>query len=303
MSTKLLVTVLLGLAAASAVLGGLVASLMYWTTLLAFTALAMGFGLIAAVIRDRLVAIEQRISTVPQATSILTVSELHSMAVIMQRFPECTIPTTGWSMRFTNLHSILDLLDEVLPQNIVEFGSGLSTIMVAAWLRERGTGRLVSFDHDPDWAARTRRCLSGGKLDAYANVFSVPLVPYAADIGHIDWYDISQHQERLAHVDLVIIDGPPGGTPSLKLSRLPALEQLAPKLSSKCALVLDDAFRPGEQQILTTWKRQFPAFQLSFRGETTGLAILTRESDSSTSQSVVDSAGIPMHTRQETISA
>jgi hypothetical protein len=52
-------------------------------------------------------------------------------------------------------------------------------------------------------------------------------------------------------VDLVLIDGPPGD--SAAWARYPALAFFWPRLNQHAMLILDDAERAEEQQILAAW--------------------------------------------------
>jgi predicted O-methyltransferase YrrM len=203
-------------------------------------------------------------------------SELHAMHVILNRFPECSIPTTSWSMRFSNLLSILDLLDTHQPELVVEFGSGISTLMIAAWMKENACGKIISFDHDRNWSAITRRHLVREGLADYSEVIDAPL-KRVESLGHEgDWYDITCHLDKLPRVDMLIVDGPPAGVSDKWLSRLPALDKLHGSFASSCVVVLDDALRPGETEVVRRWTEAFSEFTANTLHSATGLAVLTR---------------------------
>jgi predicted O-methyltransferase YrrM len=199
------------------------------------------------------------------------------MEVILRRFPDCAMPTSGWSMRFTNLLTTLELLDEHQPQNIVEFGSGISTLMIAAWMQERGAGRLVSFDHDDQWASVTRRFLTRHRLTDFVEVVTAPLREAHGNDGTAAWYDLRQHAPMLEDIDFLLIDGPPAGTEEQRFARRPALYMLHRSLANSCIVVLDDANRPGETQIVQEWTKAHPEFSSRLVSSSTGLAILVRQ--------------------------
>jgi len=58
--------------------------------------------------------------------------------------------------------------------------------------------------------------------------------------------------------DLLIIDGPPNGTQHL--ARYPALPILFHLLSEDVAVLLDDAFRVDEREIVKLWQKEFGGF-------------------------------------------
>ena len=66
-------------------------------------------------------------------------------------------------------------------REVVECGSGVSTVVLARALREVG-GRLYSLEHDLAWAERTRSLLDDEGLDRFARVVDAPLRPHPT--GH-----------------------------------------------------------------------------------------------------------------------
>ncbi|MDB4353660.1 class I SAM-dependent methyltransferase [bacterium] len=219
----------------------------------------------------------REIAAIPNQTQRYVASELHSMQCLMTRFPDCSIPTTSWSMSFMSVHSIIEMMDQHKPKFVVEFGSGLSTLCIASWLREQGSGRLLSFDHDLDWASITRRHLLQAKLETYAKVVHAPLSGAPQKTSSTAWYDIPPDSLGNEEIDMVIIDGPPAGTRDKRLARLPSLPVLHDHLSSSAVLFLDDANRPGECEVVEYWLEQYPSFSSSTMGGTTGLACLVRQ--------------------------
>lgn len=275
-NTKRLVVTLLLSACISLLIGGLIPSAQYWGMALATCIITFAVFATLKALSDKILAVQANVAELPIAVSRTLPSELHAMQVILRRFPECSIPTSIWSMRFTNLLTLLDTLDEQRPKVVVEFGSGISTLLVAAWMRENSQGWLISFDHDPSWAEITRRFLQQEGLASYARVVDAPLTTVHVPSGTFEWYHISSTSSELKDIDLLIVDGPPAGVRGKWLSRLPALEYLHPKLSPACTVLLDDALRPGETAVVDRWKNQFPEFEALTIHTTTGIAILSR---------------------------
>jgi hypothetical protein len=67
-----------------------------------------------------------------------------------------------------------------------------------------------------------------------------------------EWYDAETVVSALASspVDLLLVDGPPGGR---RLSRYPAVPELSAHLSPGAIVMLDDARRPAEREIARQW--------------------------------------------------
>lgn len=241
-----------------------------------------------ASIHRRLWQIEEKIRVSRDSSVALLASELHSMHVILDRFPECTMPTTGWSMRFSNLHAIVDLLDQYRPTCVVEFGSGMSTLCVASWMKQQQRGRIVSFDHDPQWARLTQRYLERHGLTEFSLVHVANLLG-DDDSNTTGWYDITSREDSLGNVDILIVDGPPAGNNDRRLARQPALRRMYKHLSPSAVVLLDDAHRPGEKRVVENWLKEFPEFHLRIVGGITGLAVLTRNCPSETESDTVQS--------------
>jgi predicted O-methyltransferase YrrM len=151
---------------------------------------------------------------------------------------------------------------------IVECGSGVSTVVLARLLRQRGGGSLTAIEHDAGWAMRVSELLAAEGLSAFARVLHAPLS------GAPPWYDRAVLEELPDAVDLLIVDGPPADKPGMGLARAPALELLDPRLADGATVVLDDLDRPGEQDVVAAWEAATP---WRFRVEgTAGIAMGAR---------------------------
>jgi predicted O-methyltransferase YrrM len=109
---------------------------------------------------------------------------------------------------------------------IVEFGTsmGISTIYLAAALRDNGGGHLISSELQPDKVARAGANLNAAGLD---------------DLVDIREGDALETLTRLeGEVDLLLLDG------AMTLY-LPVLKLVQPRLKSGAAVLAENAFEPG----------------------------------------------------------
>ena len=81
----------------------------------------------------------------------------------------------GWAASTDILGELLRALTAQRPQLVVELGSGLSTLIIAAALKRNGAGRLISIDADADYAQQTRAQLALHGLDPWVQVRVAPL--------------------------------------------------------------------------------------------------------------------------------
>ena len=203
---------------------------------------------------------------------LTTFQQLH--AYLRPRF--ILPPMRDWAISPDFAVLLVRLIEDRRPKRIVEFGSGNSTLVCAYCLERLGGGEIISIDHDPQFAARTRDELSRHHLGAWADVRVAELKSsaYLDDEGQpIAWYDSAVVDRLPGDIDMVIVDGPPAaGGP---LVRSPALPALSERLTHTAVLVLDDADRPGEQATLARWREAFPSMDLAFEATEKGAAVVT----------------------------
>ena len=124
---------------------------------------------------------------------------------------------------------------------ILECGTGLTTAIMAAVANVQ----IYCLEHSPEWADFIDRRLN--QLHLSAAVIRSKLHDY----GAFDWYEIPTSLPN--KFDLVVCDGPPGTTRGGRYGLLPLLGERI----HRAAVLLDDAQRPQESEILTRWQTEF----------------------------------------------
>jgi predicted O-methyltransferase YrrM len=146
------------------------------------------------------------------------------------------------------------------PDGVVEFGSGASTVLMAAVRRERGGPPVISIEHDPEFAQRTRAALHAAGLREHAQVHVATLKATAIGGHELVWYDRDVLERTVpSRVDLLIVDGPPATS---RRARWPAVEILAGRLSDRCVVLLDDGRRRDETATAMRWASRHPNLTL-----------------------------------------
>ncbi|HET9516862.1 MAG TPA: class I SAM-dependent methyltransferase [Actinoplanes sp.] len=172
--------------------------------------------------------------------------------------PRAPMPSSGrWALNPTDLLGILFLIEQQKPSLVLELGSGTSSVWIAYALEKFG-GRLVSIDHEAEFAGRTRTLLAVHGLDHVAEVRDTPLRTVDVDGTEFNWYDVDGLAD-VDGVDLMLVDGPPGSVGPL--ARYPAMHLLGRKLSGTATVILDDANRQDEQDVLDRWEAEFPGLR------------------------------------------
>ncbi|VXA94670.1 conserved hypothetical protein [Luteimonas sp. 9C] len=161
----------------------------------------------------------------------------------------------GWAMDPESVYGLVQLLTERRPQRVVELGSGASTVWVAMALRRCGTGKIISYDHLPEYAEQTRQALRRAGLEDWAEVRHAPLAEVAVGTETYIWYSIEDVAGD-APIEVLMVDGPPASTGAL--ARYPAVPRFFEALGDQSLVIVDDATRSDEKQMLERWGNEFP---------------------------------------------
>ena len=148
---------------------------------------------------------------------------------------------------------------------ILECGSGLTSVMLGLLAGRRGI-QTWSLEHVSEWRARVTRVLERFEIPN-VQICSAPLRSF----GEFDWYNapLAALPEEF---QLVICDGPPGATAGGRYGLLPVLGE---RLPAGSVILLDDATRPGEVEVLQRWASE-TKLRVSLPDENK-FAVITRE--------------------------
>lgn len=192
--------------------------------------------------------------------------EAHTNLLAMLNSGVCLPPMRGWPISPDFGIRLADVLDVTPYELVVEFGSGVSTFMLAALLGKPGAYPAlhshVALEHLQHYHDQTLQLLSRLPAVQRTQVWHCPLVPVqpANDSGvtysHYDCADrLSQHLQTLSKSVgkvLAVVDGPPGNTgPLARYPAVPLLMQLLPQ--ADLHILLDDHNRLDEKQTGQAW--------------------------------------------------
>jgi hypothetical protein len=176
-----------------------------------------------------------------------------------------------WNPFSMSPKAVMTVVNEAMLYNakgIAELGAGLSTVFLARYLRQWGVldGHIVTVEDDLDWLNRVRGFLDREDLGGYVDLIYAPLTEWTPDSDSLGVSDQHQWEHELParwytrqviwdalegkKIDLLLVDGPRGRR---TISRYPALPVLEQYLHDASAVMLDDAHRPPEQEIIARW--------------------------------------------------
>jgi len=207
-----------------------------------------------------------------------TISQLQHL-IFLEAYlkPRLPLPMTRrWAASPDFLQLLVETIVETRPTCVVEAGSGVSTIVGAYTLKREGIdGKIYSLDESSEFADQTRRLVRLHGLEDYVTVCHAPLCPSGAKAKDMDWYDTSclEHGRR---VDLLIVDGPSAYGEDAGLARYPAYPLLRDSLAPDAVILMDDAGRKGERNVLRMWHDEYPELTMSERFCEKGAVVLKR---------------------------
>lgn len=212
-------------------------------------------------------ALDQRLSAIPGSVDKHVVRQLqHHAAQIEGLFQlygdehhtDAMPLSGGWAIDAANLSAVLNAIERRRPQVVLEFGSGTSTVWVGKLLRRMNVGRVISLDHITTYADATRAAVDLLGVGDQVDIRVVDLVPTGIEGHSTLWYD-SSVLDDIAEVDVILVDGPPANTGPL--ARYPVLPLFFDRMSDDAVIMVDDATRADETQMIDRWKREFPSLR------------------------------------------
>lgn len=202
-----------------------------------------------AIVRTRDDRSKQRLNAaVASLSSLISILPEMDIRGLVPPFTHQGFSITGEEAAF-----LFHLIRRQRPKLIMELGSGSSTVLFAAALRANGGGRIISVEHDGAHVERTRTMLRHADLLDRVELVHAPLVDLSLNGRTFQWYDLGPKLASLAEkIDFLFVDGPPGKVQTL--SRFPALPMLAPHLSPRALVVVDDGAREDEMRMVEMWR-------------------------------------------------
>jgi predicted O-methyltransferase YrrM len=196
--------------------------------------------------------------------------------ISLHKFIDLRLPLqslAGWSAHPELAITIVEYIRMLNPEYIVEAGSGVSSIISCYCLEQNERGHLLALDHHQEYHKKTEEQLERHGLSEWGDVEYAPLQDYNLENKSWQWYDLKGFNGD-RKVDMLIIDGPPLETQGH--ARYPALPLLYDQLAEKAVIILDDAARTSESEIVDLWLKKYPEFSFDYVRSRKGIAILSR---------------------------
>ena len=195
-------------------------------------------------------------------------------AIIKPRLPLPPLRNSAISPDMANLLASAILREK--PKKVVECGSGVSTVIAAYCLERNSLGHIWSLDHEEKYAKITEGNLIAHGLERYSTVLHAPLKEYSIHGRKKLFYDL-RLLANTDKIDILFIDGPPRTIdPMIRHLALPLFFK---RFNSDALVIIDDAARPAERQIIESWRQQFPELIYEWFDTEKGTVFLRKSSN------------------------
>ena len=167
----------------------------------------------------------------------------------------------GWTLPPATIDFIERVVQERRPDLVLEFGSGISTVCLAQFMRElHGNPKRVlvlSVDEHDKYATETRARLAALELADNTVVIVSPVKDQATDGLAARCYRLPPMSELRAmldnrRADLVVVDGPTLGSGGSRFATVIVARDL---IAEGATILVDDARRDAELAIASQWQR------------------------------------------------
>jgi hypothetical protein len=190
------------------------------------------------------------------ALAVRVLSEFEHTSALIEVRPllgPLSLGAEDWAVEPTFIRAVLDEIQGRQPALVVECGSGISTVLIGARLSALGAGRLVTFEHEAEFGAKTESLLVARGLRGGVDLCVAPLRlhPLGGEEGQVPWYDGLDDVDLSPGIEILVVDGPPASL--APMARYPAVPLLRQWLSRSAVIFLHDGARPDERETARRW--------------------------------------------------
>ncbi len=171
------------------------------------------------------------------------------------------LPLTNSALDMSSLNLIINDILINKRKNIIEFGSGVSTILIARLARKNDLDiKIYSVDNDKSWIESIKKYIKNENLDNFVQFIYAPLSQNkeTPSLNNLFWYNEEKINEQINKTtfDCVIVDGPYANSKKKMVARYPAYPYIKKHLTLKYSIFLDDACRRGERKVIKKWEEK-----------------------------------------------
>jgi len=161
------------------------------------------------------------------------------------------LPYTTSSLKFRFLACLVNDIVVNGRTSVLEFGSGISTIIVARLIKMNNLNcTITTVDESPEWQEIIKKILKEENLSDYVNFVCAPTVK-STDLELSFEYngEIVFAANGDKKFDLVLVDGPSAWQKTNIMSRASNLKFMKNNMADNYTIFVDNSDRPGETEL------------------------------------------------------
>lgn len=198
------------------------------------------------------------------------ISAIHKVLPLKAPLP----PMTSWAATPELASTVIKTIHAYKPNQIVELGSGVTTLISGYSLNEfHPSGSVISLDHDSRFAEKTREEIALHGLIDKVDLRIAPLETHTISGKKWTWYSADKLFFEKS-IDLLLVDGPPFKTQ--KNARYPALPLLYKHLSDRAVIIIHDTDRKSESESIQQWIEEFSDLEIEQLNTEKGITLLKK---------------------------
>lgn len=167
------------------------------------------------------------------------------------------LPYTSSSLSFESIRIIANDIVVHKRQTILEFGSGISTIILGSLLDSLNSGgTIISIDENAEWVELLNQIIEKEGIKS-AKIIHQDINLQEEEMKF--WYKPNGLNKHINDVvNMVLVDGPSAWQAERSLARAPALDFILKNNLlnlNDFSIYLDDCNRKGEKEIIKNWSQ------------------------------------------------
>lgn len=191
-------------------------------------------------------------------------------------------PYLPYSNSAIDYHSLHILVNDIVingRESIIEFGSGISTIIFGRLCKiNKLNAKLYSIDDNEGWYTIMKDKIKDENLEDYITLIYAPLTDVTINLpsAHsLKWYNTQILNRELGDktFDMALTDGPMAYLKEIERSRYPALPYLKDRLRENYSIFLHDSNREGEISIIKDWQKVLDTANIRFTEKLAGFIV------------------------------
>jgi hypothetical protein len=182
----------------------------------------------------------------------------------------------GWALSNNSCKFLGRLIKEMQPLNVLEFGSGFSSLVIAQELENQNRGNLISVDNSVHWSNKIKNYMPSRSEERITLcVFRLKIRIYYKKT--LIFYDIPENfYKNCPKLDFILIDGP-----HHDVGREAAMYESFKRVRKGGIFFVDDSNSDQMQKIISKWKKAFGSLISisNFRDVGNGISIILKNGE------------------------